>query len=874
MDSISSQRGEAGHPAWLITKRSSVQFRPLQPILFALIFCLFAVNSFGAATVYFPFNDLSSGAFSNKVTEITDTRGVITNSIPGITVGVKKRYTNSAAGDLYVTNMLPSSYRVDVLGTPPVSFNILLTNESGTVNAATDGIITASTNTADGLVSYSQAQANGKFMPKTGTTNADVIFKYVQLRGTNAPTVGDVWTALDTSGHGYWSTPTTGSGDSTNGVNARITTATNTVTTNLTAMIAAVSTNKNVLRVDKGGNDSIAVKGGNAWLNLTNAITNAVAGDIVFLENGIWTNTTQITIPKGVTILGKGWENTIIKSDVDFFSGAAVTPSDNCRIIGVQIDARAVGYYVNPFGFSFLDSTSWATNVVAYETFFNGRSDSVYAGSSTNGIVGDFIRCRFDSEEDFIANGGGYIRVIDGFWQWGSGAATNHTFRLAQHNTTNATTEIIGGQAHVRTNGSFSWVSGVGTFKINGVIVSAHSGITNYNITNVVGNCSINGTNFNNKTFAASGAFTGTVSGADATATNEFLTFNQFRNWGTDMNGGGHTLSNLASVGAAAVSGTIITGELFFGDGSNLTGKQPSSQTLSNLSSMGNDSFVVTNIVFSPGNSQTNKFLGITNNVAYIQNRTNSAGGGGGSQSPLTGTVNGASTNSITNLATISLVGKSGATTVSAIGGEGATWVFEFFDSDTNSIGGVANNGDFSLTGNFVAVKGIYAYGTGGEGGVHVQDNSDFGGFQLKNLADGSDDDDAATVQQIILSDRNKKEHFKPAPNVLDKVLQFDLQTYNFKPSTKTNRLVKRIEGEKKLKFETNVVVTTVERPEKHLGVMAQDFKAAFGLGKDDKTIDPRDAAGVAYKAIQELNAKYAAEIARLEKRIEALEKK
>ncbi len=41
---------------------------------------------------------------------------------------------------------------------------------------------------------------------------------------------------------------------------------------------------------------------------------------------------------------------------------------------------------------------------------------------------------------------------------------------------------------------------------------------------------------------------------------------------------------------------------------------------------------------------------------------------------------------------------------------------------------------------------------------------------------------------------------------------------------------------------------------ERHLGPMAQDFHAAFGLGKDNVTIAPLDASGVAMAAIQGLH--------------------
>jgi hypothetical protein len=64
-----------------------------------------------------------------------------------------------------------------------------------------------------------------------------------------------------------------------------------------------------------------------------------------------------------------------------------------------------------------------------------------------------------------------------------------------------------------------------------------------------------------------------------------------------------------------------------------------------------------------------------------------------------------------------------------------------------------------------------------------------------------------------------------------------------------------------------------------HLGPMAQDFKAAFYPGTDDKTITTQEADGVALAAIQGLNQKLEAEVkskdirlAELEKRLAALE--
>ncbi|TNE65506.1 MAG: hypothetical protein EP344_03015 [Bacteroidetes bacterium] len=56
----------------------------------------------------------------------------------------------------------------------------------------------------------------------------------------------------------------------------------------------------------------------------------------------------------------------------------------------------------------------------------------------------------------------------------------------------------------------------------------------------------------------------------------------------------------------------------------------------------------------------------------------------------------------------------------------------------------------------------------------------------------------------------------------------------------------------------------------KHIGPMAQDFYAAFGLGRDERSISTIDPAGVALVAIQELNKKQQ----ELQKTMEELQQK
>ncbi|HOW97781.1 MAG TPA: tail fiber domain-containing protein [Kiritimatiellia bacterium] len=107
----------------------------------------------------------------------------------------------------------------------------------------------------------------------------------------------------------------------------------------------------------------------------------------------------------------------------------------------------------------------------------------------------------------------------------------------------------------------------------------------------------------------------------------------------------------------------------------------------------------------------------------------------------------------------------------------------------------------------------------------------------------------------ITSSDSEMKENFQPvdAEAILDGVSALPVATWNFKDDTSGT----------------------------HLGPMAQDFHAAFGLGNTERGIFTVDADGVALAAIQGLNRKLETalqtkerEIAELQQRVEQLEKR
>ncbi len=96
-------------------------------------------------------------------------------------------------------------------------------------------------------------------------------------------------------------------------------------------------------------------------------------------------------------------------------------------------------------------------------------------------------------------------------------------------------------------------------------------------------------------------------------------------------------------------------------------------------------------------------------------------------------------------------------------------------------------------------------------------------------------------------SDRNLKENFTPvAPrDVLEKVASMAISRWNFKGDATTP----------------------------HVGPMAQDFHAAFGLGTDDKHIATVDADGVALAAIQGLNQKLEEKLRERDREIDQLKR-
>jgi len=155
--------------------------------------------------------------------------------------------------------------------------------------------------------------------------------------------------------------------------------------------------------------------------------------------------------------------------------------------------------------------------------------------------------------------------------------------------------------------------------------------------------------------------------------------------------------------------------------------------------------------------------------------------------------------------------------------------------------------------------NGSFVWGDANDFDVHAWGANQFvvratGGYWLFSGVDGTGNPTAGATLAAgsgswgNWSDRSAKTNCVPvnARSVLDRVVALPIASWNY---------------------------ITQDPSIRHLGPMAQDFHAAFGVGDSDKTITTVDADGVALAAIQGLNQKLEAENAELKRRSEKLER-
>jgi len=153
---------------------------------------------------------------------------------------------------------------------------------------------------------------------------------------------------------------------------------------------------------------------------------------------------------------------------------------------------------------------------------------------------------------------------------------------------------------------------------------------------------------------------------------------------------------------------------------------------------------------------------------------------------------------------------------------------------------------------------GSFVWGDSKDFDVHAWGADQFvvratGGYWLFSAVDGSGNPTAGVTlaagsgSWTSISDRNAKEDFEPVNplEVLNKVVALPVTTWRYKSQ---------------------------EPDVRHIGPVAQDFHAAFGVGESDTGITTVDADGVALAAIQGLNAKVESGKQKAEIRMEKLE--
>jgi hypothetical protein len=186
------------------------------------------------------------------------------------------------------------------------------------------------------------------------------------------------------------------------------------------------------------------------------------------------------------------------------------------------------------------------------------------------------------------------------------------------------------------------------------------------------------------------------------------------------------------------------------------------------------------------------------------------------------------------------------ATKMDISGSDGATklTIRETSGTTTNrEIFELRNNGGATFA--FTNTATSQRWGVGMNGTDFLIDNQGNPGFEFTLSSTGN-----LTISGIYSpSDRNLKKDIVPVRGneVLAKLAALPVSTWTFK---------------------TDEV--------RHIGPMAQDFAAAFGLGIDDKHISPNDLAGVSLAAVKGLNQvveERDKEIAELRGRVEELEK-
>jgi len=137
---------------------------------------------------------------------------VLHQILPKLTRANTSSLTN---GEFTLSNCIPGVVYRSLIsargGVQPYSVLVPTNVPDGSTIEASSNLVSGISETADGMVAYSQAQSNAKFLLKSGGVGSNETF-IGPLKLPPGGSVGDVWTQTNADGSGEWRTPTVGDG--------------------------------------------------------------------------------------------------------------------------------------------------------------------------------------------------------------------------------------------------------------------------------------------------------------------------------------------------------------------------------------------------------------------------------------------------------------------------------------------------------------------------------------------------------------------------------------------------------------------------------------------------------------------------------------
>jgi hypothetical protein len=177
------------------------------------------------------------------------------------------------------------------------------------------------------------------------------------------------------------------------------------------------------------------------------------------------------------------------------------------------------------------------------------------------------------------------------------------------------------------------------------------------------------------------------------------------------------------------------------------------------------------------------------------------------------------------------IIGRNTGSSGVGVSGEASTGV------NSKGVSGYSEIGR-GVYGSSLSGRGVYGQSFSGLG-VYGQSSTGNSGYFLGGAGGGGVCYFNGGAGWICTSDRNAKENFRAVNTewILESLVRMPVTTWNMRGDQKRTP---------------------------HIGPVAQDFRAAFGVGEGSTTINTADAQGVAFAAIKGLNAKLEAENADL----------